>query len=108
MAIVVGNLAILVSILTTKTGKQSRMKYFIMHLAIAGAYRAVILAATLDKLFTSMCFCLTASSIVTCNLVVVQGWRCRTTRKVIAESRGGKLWHPTATVMVWLLCFNVA
>lgn len=38
VAIVVGNMAIFLSIVTSKSGKQSRMKYFIMHLAIAGSY----------------------------------------------------------------------
>ena len=38
VAIVVGNMAILLSIVTSKTGKTSRMKYFIMNLAIAGSY----------------------------------------------------------------------
>jgi len=38
VAIVVGNMAIIVSIVTSKTGRQSRMKYFIVHLAIAGLY----------------------------------------------------------------------
>jgi len=38
VAIVVGNMAIFLSIVTSKTAKGSRMKYFIMHLAIAGSY----------------------------------------------------------------------
>jgi len=38
VAIVVGNMAIFLSIVMAKSGKRSRMKYFIMHLAIAGLY----------------------------------------------------------------------
>jgi len=38
VAIVVGNMAVILSIVTSKSGKRSRMKYFIMHLAIAGQF----------------------------------------------------------------------
>jgi len=37
VAIVAGNLAIFLSIVTSKSGKRSRVKYFIMHLALAGS-----------------------------------------------------------------------
>ena len=36
IAIVVANTAILLSIVTSSAGRKSRMKFFIMHLAIAG------------------------------------------------------------------------
>ena len=39
VAIVVANSAILISIVTSSAGRKSRMKFFIMHLAIAGKHR---------------------------------------------------------------------
>jgi len=38
IAITVANSAILLSIVTSSAGRKSRMKFFIMHLAIAGNY----------------------------------------------------------------------